>query len=208
MEPTTFAGPSGFRTWLQQHHDSATELWVGFYRKGTGKPSMTWAEAVDEALCFGWIDGLTKRVDDERWMIRFTPRRPGSVWSTRNIDRVAELTRRRRMRAAGRKAFEARREDRSAIYSYENRARARFSPEFEARFRARRDAWVGFEARPPSYRQAAIVWVMSAKREETRERRLAQLIEASAAGTTVPPLTSPSPDRTRGGARGRAGDHG
>jgi uncharacterized protein YdeI (YjbR/CyaY-like superfamily) len=208
MEPTTFAGPSDFRSWLEQHHDSATELWVGFYRKGTGKPSMTWAEAVDEALCFGWIDGLTKRVDDERWMIRFTPRRPGSVWSARNIDRVAELTKRRRMRAAGRKAFEARREDRSGIYSYENRAKARFSPEFEARFRARRDAWAGFEKRPPSYRQAAIVWVMSAKREETRERRLATLIESSAAGTTVPPLTPPRKDRTRRGAPGRARDQG
>ncbi len=189
MEPTTFATPEDFRRWLEQHHDTRTELWVGFYRKATGKPSMTWAQAVDEALCFGWIDGKTKRVDETRWMIRFSPRRKGSVWSRRNIARVEELTAAGRMHPAGVRAFEARREDRSGIYSYEQRHRAVFPPEYERRFRATREAWAWFEAKPPSYRQAAIRWVMTAKKEETRERRLGRLIEASAAGRTVPPLT-------------------
>jgi uncharacterized protein YdeI (YjbR/CyaY-like superfamily) len=191
MQPTTFETPDDFRAWLERHHDTATELWVGFHRKSTGRPSMTWAEAVDEALCFGWIDGKTKRIDEGSWMIRFTPRRRGSVWSARNIGRVQELRRLRRMRPAGLRAFEARREDRSEIYSYEQRHRAVLDPAFEARFRKRRKAWAWFEAKAPSYRQAAIRWVMTAKREETRERRLHQLIEASAAGTTVPPLTPP-----------------
>jgi uncharacterized protein YdeI (YjbR/CyaY-like superfamily) len=191
MQPTTFETPDDFRAWLERHHDTATELWVGFHRKSTGRPSMTWAEAVDEALCFGWIDGKTKRIDEGSWMIRFTPRRRGSVWSARNIGRVQELRRLRRMRPAGLRAFEARREDRSGIYSYEQRHRAVLDPAFEARFRKRRKAWAWFEAKAPSYRQAAIRWVMTAKREETRERRLHQLIEASAAGTTVPPLTPP-----------------
>ena len=185
MHPTTFATPEDFRAWLRQHHDSEAELWVGYHKKATGKPSMTWQESVDEALCYGWIDGIRKRIDDERYMIRFTPRRRGSVWSAVNIARVAELTKQRRMRAAGRKAFEARREDRSGIYSYEQRDRAVFSPEFEKRFRAKRKAWADFESRPPWYRQAVIRWVMSAKREETRERRLTKLIAESAAGRSV-----------------------
>lgn len=191
MQPTTFAAPQHFRAWLRQHHDSATELWVGYYRKATGKPSMTWQESVDEALCYGWIDGLRKRVDDERYMIRFTPRRPGSVWSAVNIARVAELTKQRRMRAAGRTAFEARREDRSGIYSYERRDEAVFDPASEKRFRAKKRAWAAFEAMPRHYRQAVIRWVMTAKREETRERRLAQLIEESAAGKRIGPFARP-----------------
>jgi uncharacterized protein YdeI (YjbR/CyaY-like superfamily) len=189
MESATFQTPAAFRRWLEQHHDSATELWVGYYRKATGTPTMTWQESVDEALCFGWIDGIRKRIDDERYMNRFTPRRRGSSWSAVNIRRVQELTRQGRMHPAGLKAFEARREDRSGIYSYEQRHTATFSPDFEKRFREKKKAWTAFEARPPSYRQAAIRWVMTAKKEETRERRLAQLIEASAAGRTVPPLS-------------------
>ena len=185
MQPTTFATPEDFRAWLRQHHDSATELWVGYYKKATGEPSMTWQQSVDEALCYGWIDGVRKRIDDRRYMIRFTPRRPGSVWSAVTVARVAELTKQRRMRAAGRRAFEARREDRSGIYSYEQRDRAVFSPEFEKRFRAKRKAWADFEARPRWYRQAVIRWVMSAKKEETRERRLEKLIADSAAGRSV-----------------------
>ena len=191
MHPITFETPEAFRAWLEQHHDTATELWVGFHRRSTGRPSMTWAEAVDEALCFGWIDGKAKRIDEGSWTIRFTPRRKGSVWSARNVGRVQELRRLGRMRPAGLRAFEARREDHSGIYSYEQRHRAVLDPAFEARFRKRRKAWAWFEAKAPSYRQAAIRWVMTAKREETRERRLHQLIEASAAGTTVPPLTPP-----------------
>jgi uncharacterized protein YdeI (YjbR/CyaY-like superfamily) len=192
MDPTTFETPQAFRAWLEQHHDSASEVWVGYFRKATGKPSMTWAESVDEALCFGWIDGVRRRIDDERYTIRFTPRRKGSVWSVVNVGRVAELRKQGRMRPAGLKAFAARREDRSGIYSYEQRASATFDPAFERRFRANEKAWAHFDARPASYRQAAIRWVMSAKKEETRERRLATLIEDSAAGRTVRPLTRPA----------------
>jgi uncharacterized protein YdeI (YjbR/CyaY-like superfamily) len=191
MEPTTFERPEDFRAWLEQHHASERELWVGYYKKSSGKPSMTWPESVDEALCFGWIDGIRRSIDDERYMIRFTPRSPRSVWSAVNIGRVAALTEEGRMRPAGRKAFEARREDRSGIYSYERREEAVLDPAYERRFRARRKAWASFQAMPRSYRQGAIRWVMTAKKEETRERRLATLIESSAADRTIPPLTRP-----------------
>jgi uncharacterized protein YdeI (YjbR/CyaY-like superfamily) len=201
MEPTTFEDPQAFRRWLEQHHDSERELWVGFHRKATGKPSMTWSESVDEALCFGWIDGKAKRIDDERFTIRFTPRRRGSVWSARNIGRVEELTRQGRMHPAGLRAFEARREDRSGIYSYERRHEAVLDPAFERRFRAVPQAWAWFEAKAPSYRQAAIRWVMTAKKDDTRERRLQRLIDDSAAGRTIGPLTSPA--RPGKGAAGR-----
>ena len=189
MEPTTFERPQDFRRWLEQHHDSERELWVGYFKKASGKPSMTWPESVDEALCFGWIDGVRKSIDAERYMIRFTPRRVGSNWSAVNIARVAALAEEGRMRPTGLKAFEARREDRSGIYSYEQRDKAMLEPAFEKRFRAKKGAWASFEAMPRSYRQAAIHWVMTAKKEETRERRLGRLIEDSAAGRRVPPLT-------------------
>jgi len=192
MEPTTFERPQDFRAWLEQHHNSEPELWVGYHKKGSGKPSMTWPESVDEALCFGWIDGIRKRIDAERYMIRFTPRRTRSIWSAVNIARVAVLTEEGRMRPAGIRAFAERREDRSGIYSYEQRDRAKLDPAFEKRFRAKKRAWASFEAMSKSYRQAAIRWVMTAKKEETRERRLATLMEDSAAGRTVPPLTRSS----------------
>ena len=149
---------------------------------------MTWAQSVDEALCFGWIDGRRKRIDDERYTIRFTPRRPGSIWSAVNIGRVAALTAEGRMRPPGRTAFEARREDRSGIYSYEQRDEAVFPAEIEKRFRARKKAWAWFESQPRGYRQNTIRWVMTAKREETRERRLRTLIEDSAAGRRIAQL--------------------
>ena len=199
MNPTTFAGAQDFRAWLERHHDSETEIWVVYQRKRSGKPGITWPESVDEALCFGWIDGIRKRVDDERYMNRFTPRRRGSVWSAKNIRRMHELIEEGRVHPAGLAAFEVRREDRSGIYSYEERDRAVLDPAFERRLRARREAWKDFEGRPPWYRQAAIRWVMTAKREETRERRLQQLIDASAAGRTVPPLTPRRGDTTPGG---------
>jgi uncharacterized protein YdeI (YjbR/CyaY-like superfamily) len=192
MEPTTFETSEAFRAWLEQHHDSAPEIWVCYYKKSSGRKSITWTESVDEALCFGWIDSIRKSLDDQRYVNRFTPRRKGSVWSAINIRRVGELTEEGRMRPAGRKAFEARREDRSGIYSYERRDEAVLDPSFEQRFRARKRAWAFFEDSPPSYRQAAIRWVMTAKKEETRERRLGQLIERSAAGERVPPLTPPA----------------
>ena len=189
MEPTTFERPQDFRAWLEQHHDSQAELWVGDYKKGSVRPSMTWPESVDEALCVGWIDGIRKSIDAERYMIRFTPRRARSIWSTVNIEPVAALMEEGRMRPAGLEAFEARRQDRSGIYSHEQRDQATLDPPFEKRFRAKKDAWASFEAMPESYRQAAIHWVMTAKKEETRERRLVTLMEDSAFGRTVPPLT-------------------
>jgi uncharacterized protein YdeI (YjbR/CyaY-like superfamily) len=188
MEPTTFERPEDFRRWLQRHHESEGELWVVYYKKSSGRASITWPESVDEALCFGWIDGLRKRFDDERYMIRFTPRRAESVWSAVNIGRVAVLTDEGRMRPAGRKAFETRREDRSGIYSYERRDEAVLPPALEERFRAKKKAWSWFEAQPRGYRQSTIRWVMTAKREETRERRLAILIEDSAAGRRIAQL--------------------
>ena len=171
MEPTTFERPQDFRAWLEQHHDSQAELWVGYYKKGSGKPSLTWPESVDEALCFGWIDGIRKGIDAERYMIRFTPRRARSIWSAVNTARVAALAEQGRMRLAGRMAFEARREDRPGIYSHEQRDQAKLRPEYEERFRAKKKAWSSFEVMPKSYRQAAIHWVMTAKKEARRRWR-------------------------------------
>jgi uncharacterized protein YdeI (YjbR/CyaY-like superfamily) len=184
MTSATFERPEDFRGWLERHHASERELWVVYHKKSSGRASMTWRESVDEALCFGWIDGRRARVDDDRYMIRFTPRRAASVWSAVNIGRVAVLTEEGRMRPSGRRAFEARREDRSGIYSKE----AVLSPAFERRFRARKRAWAWFETQPEGYRRNAIRWVMSAKRQETRERRLATLIEDSAEGLRIAQL--------------------
>ena len=195
MEPTFFATPSEFRDWLERHHATARELLVGYYKKGSGKPSITWPESVDEAVCFGWIDGVRRGSDDERYTVRFTPRRPGSIWSAVNIRRAKELIELGSMRPAGIEALEARRDDRSAIYAYEQRDAARLGPEREREFRQNRDAWEDFESRPPSYRKAAIHWVTSAKQEETRRRRLAELMAASAAHRTVRPLTPRTRER-------------
>jgi uncharacterized protein YdeI (YjbR/CyaY-like superfamily) len=190
MEARFFASPEEWRAWLEEHHDREPEVLVGYWKRGTGRPSLTWAESVDEALCFGWIDGVRRRVDDERYCIRFTPRRPRSRWSEVNVARVAELDRGGRMRPAGRAAFAARTEE--GTYSYERQQReAALDPARERRLRADEAAWAYFSAQPPSYRRAVIHWVMSARREETRDRRLAQLVERSANGTTVPPLSRP-----------------
>ena len=179
------------RAWLEENHDRATELWVGFHKKGSGRPSITWPESVDEALCFGWIDGVRKSLGPESYMIRFTPRKARSTWSAVNIKRARELAAEGRMRPAGLKAFEARTDDRSAIYSYEQRHAARLDPEHEREFRANAKAWDWFQSRPPSYRKTATWWVVSAKREETRLRRLRTLIEDSAQGKTIRQLTRP-----------------
>jgi uncharacterized protein YdeI (YjbR/CyaY-like superfamily) len=192
-DPTFFETPADFRGWLEKNHDRATELLVGFRKKASGKPSITWPEAVDQALCFGWIDGVRRSIDDTSYTIRFTPRRARSIWSAVNIERAKELIELGLMRPAGLKAFEARSDDRSAIYSYELRHAAELTAEQERRFRANAKAWAWFRAQPPSYQRAATHWVVSAKKEETRDRRLAQLIEASAKGRTVPPLTRPTP---------------
>jgi uncharacterized protein YdeI (YjbR/CyaY-like superfamily) len=190
-EPVFFESPAAFRAWLEEHHETAREVTIGYHKKASGKPSMTWSESVDEALCFGWIDGVRRRLDDSRYTIRFTPRRPRSVWSAANVRRVEELEAAGRLRPAGRAAFERRSDARSGVYSYEQRDVAIFEPEAERRFRSEPEAWAFFESQPPSYRRAATHWVATAKRPETRERRLATLIADSAAGRTVPPLTRP-----------------
>jgi len=179
MPPTFFETPAHFRSWLEAHHATASELLVGFYKRGSGKASITWPESVDQALCFGWIDGVRKRVDDESYTIRFTPRKRGSIWSAVNIGRATELIELGLMRPAGLRAFEARSEEKSRIYAYE-RETAAFAPADEKRFRANRAAWRWFGEQPPGYRRVITYWVVSAKRPETRARRLATLIDASA----------------------------
>jgi uncharacterized protein YdeI (YjbR/CyaY-like superfamily) len=194
-KPTFFATPAKFRAWLEKHHDTAPELVVGFYKKGSGKPSVTWPEAVDQALCFGWIDGVRRSLDDERYTNRFTPRTPRSNWSARNIERANELIDLGLMHPAGLEAFEARTDERSGVYSYEQRHSVELDEAYERRFRRNEKAWQFFTSASPSYRTTAVFWVMSAKKEETRERRLTRLIDDSAHGRTVPPLTSPARNR-------------
>lgn len=182
MEPTFFAKPTDFRRWLQKHHRSEQELWVGFYKRTSRRPSITWPESVDEALCFGWIDGLRKTIDAESYKIRFTPRRKSSIWSQVNSRRVAELIRAGRMKPAGLAAFEGRDPKKTYRYSFEQREAARLSKEAEAQFRANRAAWAFFESQPPGYRKTIVWWAVSAKQEATRLRRLELLIGESAAG--------------------------
>ena len=179
MKPTFFASPAEWRAWLQEHHEEHQELWVGFLKKGSGKPSITWPEAVDGALCFGWIDGVRKSHSQTSYVIRFTPRRPRSVWSAINIRRVSELTKSGLMRPAGVGAFERRTGDRSEIYAYEQRKAAKLSSAYEKRFRAHKKAWKFFQSQPPWYQRTASWRVISAKKEETRLKRLAQLIKNS-----------------------------
>ena len=184
-ETRFFATPEDFRKWLKVHHENTRELWVGFYKKGSGRPSITWPESVDEALCVGWIDGLRKTIDAESYKIRFTPRKTTSNWSAVNIGRVKELTKQGRMRPAGLKAFELRKEEKSGIYAYENRKSAVLGEAAEKRFRSRPKAWDFFQSQPASYRQTAIWWVVTAKKEETRQQRLERLIAESEAGRRV-----------------------
>jgi len=181
-----FEGPVAFRRWLAKHHAKLDELWVGFHKKRTGTPSLTWPESVDEALCYGWIDGIRKRIDDDRYTIRFTPRRPGSIWSAVNRRRMRELIDEGRVSKAGLAAWERRRED-DLRYSYEQQG-SKLDPELEKRFRSDRKAWKYYAAQPPGYRRTSAWWVMSAKRQETRERRLAQLVACSAEGRRIPQL--------------------
>jgi uncharacterized protein YdeI (YjbR/CyaY-like superfamily) len=190
-EPIFFASPQAFYDWLDEHHDSADEVYVGFYKQHTGRRAMTWAESVREALCFGWIDGITRRIDDDRYCIRFTPRQRGSNWSAVNVKHVQDLTREGRMRPAGIAAFEARPREKSGVVTYENRHEATLSPEQEVQLRASEAAWEFFRTQPPGYRQMAIFWVVSAKREETRARRLATLIDDSAHGRRIALLRAP-----------------
>jgi uncharacterized protein YdeI (YjbR/CyaY-like superfamily) len=182
-----FSDPAGLRDWFARHAADESELWVGYHRKATGVPSIDWAQAVDEALCVGWIDGVRYSIDERRHAQRFTPRRPGSIWSAVNVRNVARLIDEGRMQPAGLAAFEARRADRMAVYGHEQEASA-LSREQADRFRADPEAWTFWEVQAPSYRRVATHWVRSAKRPETRDRRLDQLIEASRAGTRPGPF--------------------
>jgi uncharacterized protein YdeI (YjbR/CyaY-like superfamily) len=193
MRRRFFPTPSKFRAWLQQHHAQSRELWVGFYKKDSGKPSITWPQAVDQALCFGWIDGVRKSLDAASYVIRFTPRKSNSTWSAVNIARAKELASQGVMSPAGLKAFENRSDEKSAIYSCEQRKSAQLEDSQEQKFRANQRAWDFFQTQPPWYRRTATFWVISAKKEETREKRLAILIKYSERQKPVPPLDrSPS----------------
>lgn len=191
IKPTFFPTPAEFRAWLLAHHATKTELLVGFHKRGSGRPSITWPESVDEALSFGWIDGVRRSVDEHSYTIRFTPRKSTSIWSAVNVARVAELTRQGRMSPAGLKAFAARTPERTGVYSFERNEAAKLTPEHDARLRKNKKAAAFFDAQAPWYQRAAIHWVVSAKREETRERRLAELITQSAAGRPIGPLARP-----------------
>jgi uncharacterized protein YdeI (YjbR/CyaY-like superfamily) len=184
MKPTFFAAPAAFRRWLEKNHDTARELWVGFHKKDSGKPSITWPQSVDQALCFGWIDGVRKSVTPDSYMIRFTPRKSGSIWSTVNTKRAKELTKLGQMHDAGLQAFAARDAKKTKQYSYE-RETAALDPALEKRFRAKRKAWAFFQKQPPGYRKIASFFVMSAKQEATRLRRLDRLIADSEAGQRI-----------------------
>jgi uncharacterized protein YdeI (YjbR/CyaY-like superfamily) len=185
MQPKFFPTPQSWRQWLEKHHHRHTELLVGFYKKDSGKPSITWPESVDGALCFGWIDGVRRRIDDQSYSIRFTPRKTSSTWSVINIRRVDELMRLGLMHPAGIAAFAARQEKRSAIYSFEQES-VEFNAVQARRFKANRTAWKFFQSQPQSYRTPATWWVINAKREETREARLVKLIAFSEQGEKLP----------------------
>ena len=202
MKPTFFRTPADFRKWFEKNHEKAAELLVGFYKKGSGRPSITWPESVDEALCFGWIDGIRRTIDDASYTIRFTPRRARSIWSAVNVKRVAELTKLGRMHPTGLRAFEARDPKRSGIYAYEGQQRKedqKLDPEYQAKLEANAKAWTFFQAQAPYYQRIVNRWVMSAKKEETRLKRLATLIDDSARGRRIGLMARP--DKSGGKAR-------
>jgi len=185
--PRFFARPAQWRAWLAKFHAKETFVWVGFWRVSTGKPSLTWPQSVDEALCFGWIDGLRKGLDPERYMIRFTPRKPDSFWSDVNMKRYAELEEAGLVKPAGRSAWGRRSEERSRVYSYE-RGHVPLDADRERALRANAKAWAFLEAQTPGYGKQCRTWVMVAKREETRASRFDTLLECCAKGQPIPPL--------------------
>ena len=189
MQPTFFASPAAFRAWLVRHHAARSELLVGFYKKASGRLSITYPEALDEALCFGWIDGIRKNVDPDSYMIRFTPRKKGSYWSAVNTRKAQVLIAAGRMHASGRAAFAARDPERTKRYSYERERE--FGPAELKRFKAHPKAWNFFAALPPGYKRVSVSYVITAKREETRAKRLALLIACSAKGERLPGLPQP-----------------
>jgi uncharacterized protein YdeI (YjbR/CyaY-like superfamily) len=191
-KPTFFETLSAFREWLEQHHATADALWVGYYKKGSGKPSITWPESVDEALCYGWIDGVRKGIDDFSYTIRFTPRKPGSIWSSVNIKRAQALIEQGQMQPAGFKAYQARKENKSGIYSYEQRSVDLEEP-YNRLLKRNEAAWSFFQRQPASYRKAVSWWIISAKKEETRLKRLEKVMACSAQGQRLPQFTPRKP---------------
>jgi uncharacterized protein YdeI (YjbR/CyaY-like superfamily) len=185
MKPLYFASPAEWRDWLSRNHESCPELWVGFYKKGSGRASITWPESVDHALCFGWIDGIRKSIDESRYVIRFTPRRAGSTWSAVNVKKVAELKQAGLMQPPGLKAFAGKIAVKSAIYAYELRTTATLGRAYEKLFREQPKAWEYFASQPPGYRRLCSYWVITAKQEATRLRRLKALIADSARGRRI-----------------------
>ena len=184
MKPKFFPDPLKFRKWLDKNHNKKKELLIGFYKKSSGKPSITWPESVDQALCFGWIDGIRKSIDEESYSIRFTPRNPKSTWSAVNIKKVEELKKLGLMKPAGLAAYKKREDKNSKIYSFEQKI-VRFDPQYEKTFKKNKMAWNNFLLQPPYYRKTVIHWVMSAKQDETRLKRLDRLIKDSEAGLKI-----------------------
>ena len=185
LDAIFFASADEFRRWLMKHHETESELWVGFHKKHTGRPTLTWPESVDEALCFGWIDGVRKSVGAEGYVIRFSPRKPRSIWSNVNIRKAQTLVENGRMQAAGHRAFAARDPKKSGIYLFEQRTNPKLAPAELKEFRANSKAWKFFQQQPPGYRRIATWYVVSAKRPETRARRLSILIADSARGQRI-----------------------
>jgi uncharacterized protein YdeI (YjbR/CyaY-like superfamily) len=181
VQPRFFKTPAAFRKWLAANHSKSKELWVGFYKKNSGQPSISWPESVDEALCFGWIDGVRKNLDEQSYVIRFSPRKPTSIWSAVNRRNIERLIKENRVQPAGLTAYEARQENRSGIYAYEQRSAELVEP-YAGIFQRNKRAWTFFAAQPPGYRKIMNWYIVSAKREETRRQRLDRLIKASANG--------------------------
>jgi uncharacterized protein YdeI (YjbR/CyaY-like superfamily) len=208
MRIAFFPSSSHLRRWFEEHHADERELWVGYFKKSSGKPSVTWPESVDEALCVGWIDGIRKSVDEESYTIRFTPRKPRSIWSAVNVERARALAGQGRMKPAGLNAFQARQENRSGIYSYEQR-RDRLEELYGSLLKENADAWAFFQTQPSSYRKAAGWWVVSARKEETRLKRLGRLLGDSSRGRRISQFTRAAPQtrrpRVQEKSRGKSG---
>ncbi len=188
VQPVFFATQSDFRSWLTENHDKVSVLFVGYYKISSGKPSMTWSESVDQALCFGWIDGVRQSIDKESYFIRFTPRKPKSIWSAINIKKIEVLTANGLMKPAGFTAFAWRTDSQSKIYAYENEPLL-LTDNFENTFKLNQKAWSFFQTMPQSYKKTAVKWVMSARQESTREKRLQELIMDCEAGRKIKSLS-------------------
>lgn len=192
MSVKFFKNQVQLRKWFEKNHEKLSEQWIGYYKKTTKIPSITWDESVEEAICFGWIDGLRKSIDEKAYKIRFTPRKPNSNWSLKNMKTIEYLIKEKKMKAAGMAIFEKRKEAKTGVYAFEQREAVKLSKEFESIFKASKNAWTFFNNQAPSYQKTALYWVTSAKQEKTRIKRLNDLIEASGAGLRAKPFRSPS----------------